>query len=171
MACQKAGNFTWRHNNIRDAVFSVLKKGLPPESLVRREESFPRQDGDGEVFLADIYMEARGLVRYIDVAVVDPGSETYTAAGSATNALVSAIHREADKRRRFESRMPGVDGACFIPFVVETSGRMRRQAEDFLCSLQLSAEAIRRVKRLNPLLLARHGPAPFGQVDGGEYAS
>jgi hypothetical protein len=157
MACQKAGNFTWRHNDIRDAVFSVLKKGLPPESVVRREESFPRQDGEGEVFRADIYMEARGLVRYIDVAVVDPGSETYTAAGSATTALAAATHREADKRRRFENRMPGVDGACFIPFVVETSGRMGRQAEDFLRSLQLSAEAIRRVKRLIPLLLARHG--------------
>jgi hypothetical protein len=157
MSCPKAGNFTWRHNSLRDALFAVLKNGLPLGSIVRREESFPRQDGAGEAFRADIYVEARGLVRFIDVAVVDPGNDTYTAAGSAITPLAAAAHREDDKRRRFENRMPGTDGACFIPFVVETSGRMGRQAEDFLHSLQLPKEAIRRLQRLIPLLLARHG--------------
>ena len=113
--------------------------------------------GEPERFLrADIFVEQPDKTRYIDIAVVDPGCATYLAAGSATTALAAAVHREADKRNHFADVMPGVDGACFVPFVVETSGRLGKPADDFLRSMQMPAEAIRRLERLIPLLLARH---------------
>jgi len=160
MACERVGNFTWRHNEIRDAVFSLLKKHLPLTARVQREESILRPGGvAGEperFFRADIFVEQPERTRYIDVAVVDPGCTTYLAAGSATTALAAAVHREADKRNHFADVMPGVDGACFVPFVVETSGRLGKPADDFLRSMQMPAEAVRRLERLIPLLLARH---------------
>ena len=49
--CKKAGNFTWRHDDIVKALFSLLKRGfLHGGELANRvtmEESLERQDGSG----------------------------------------------------------------------------------------------------------------------------
>ncbi len=112
---------------------------------------------EGEQVEMDVVLEAPGLVVYIDVAVVDPGCPKYVRAGSDRNELAAARHREAAKLYEFRRRMPNTDVACFVPFVVETSGRLGTRAAAFLVGRKLPDDVTRRLCRAIVSFLARHG--------------
>ena len=132
MGCKKAGNFTWRHDDIVKALFSLLKRGfLHGGELANRvtmEESLERQDGSGLRYQPDITLQVGGETRFIDVAVVDVACPTYLAlpeGGSAGRDLAAAVAREEDKMADFRTRMSHVDAELvFVPFVVEITGRL-----------------------------------------------
>ena len=84
----------------------------------------------------DIVMRCpTGRVKFIDVAVADPGCFTYMNRASDSSVVLSsdtaARSREADKRSRFDRALARatsvVEVGCtqenFVPFVFEASGR------------------------------------------------
>ena len=173
MACKQAAHATWRHDDGVMALHNLLKRGFlhggEPGYRVNREESIPRQDGSGQIYRPDIFLDIGDKQRYIDFAVVDPGCPTYLAAGSAERPLAAAQAREEDKIADFRHRMSHVQDveAVFIPFVVETTGRLGARAEAFLYDIGLRDEEVRRFKRHLPLLLARHGGRSLTQLRRG----
>ena len=68
-----------------------------------------------------------------DVAIVDPAAPSYLAMESYKKEDVAALHREKAKRDGWEA-IGGVEGATFIPFVVEATGRMGPCALDYFNS-------------------------------------
>jgi hypothetical protein len=84
----------------------------------------------GTTLRADIHMALGAQVFVFDVAVVDPAAPSYLAMESHKNEDVAARHREAAKREGWDA-IGGVDGATFIPFVVEATGRMGPCAREY----------------------------------------
>ena len=165
MGCSKAANYTWRHDDVRDAVYNTLRRGFMHMGIngyrVQKEEVFARQDMSGLSYRADVFLDV-GVVRYIDIAVVDPGCPKYLQlpdGGSASMELVGAHAREVEKITDFRARMSHVldYDTLFIPFVVETSGRLGPAAAYFLRNIGLREVEVRKLIRFLPVLLARHG--------------
>ncbi len=67
----------------------------------------------------------------------------------------------------FRVRMPDVASECFIPFVVETSGRLGAKAAAFLVARQLPVDATRRLRHAIVMILARHGGRALTALRGG----
>ena len=162
--CENQGNFTLRHHGIRDALFDSLFRGLEPAEgavpVLLKEEAAAilATDGTDDIVKVDLSLRIGNSIKYIDVAVVDPGTPTYLSCGSNQVELTAAKVREDQKIAHFARRMPGVDtDLCFVPFVVETCGRLGARATKFLWESGLSDAEIRRFLRTIPLLLARSG--------------
>jgi hypothetical protein len=108
----------------------------------------------------DLIVKVGNKEYWIDVAVVDPGCNTYLAKGSATLAGAAARTREADKRNYLKQRKPDfdMDGVTpkFIPFVVEVSGKLGESAQQFIQTVGIPGPAIRKLQREIGTLLAKH---------------
>ena len=159
LGCGYTGCWVRRHNDVTDALAKALKTLGLPGLDVRRHQLLPSPQGPEEHVEMDIVLEADGLRRLIDVAVANPGSPKYVTAGSATTELAATATREAQKVLSFRVRMPEVVDVdrCFIPFVVETSGRLGKRPTEFLRSLKLADDAVKRLRRSISMVLARHG--------------
>ena len=93
----------------------------------------------GTSLRADIHMALGSQVFVFDVAVVDPAAPSYLAMESYKKEDVAALHREKAKRDGWEA-IGGVEGATFIPFVVEATGRMGPCALDYFNTKIVSEE-------------------------------
>ena len=87
----------------------------------------------------DIVMRNGPELTVFDVAVVDPAAPSYLAKGSDKKEDVAAGQREMDKRAGWQA-IGGVEGAHFIPFVVEATGRLGPSALKFFNEKLISAD-------------------------------
>ena len=128
--CKVGGAILRRHDRIRDWLAAWLGKMLGQE--VATEQFVPKWDrikrnrqGQQVVERARLDVVFQGLAGpiYIDVAVVEAGSESGQAlARRAAEDGAAAALEEDEKRRRY----PGPD---LVPFVVEAGGRLGGAAE------------------------------------------
>ena len=158
-----------------DALFRTLNRGIGPNEagalpvvLLEEAAAIHATNGTEDMVKVDISVATGGSIKYIDIAVVDPGCPTYVACGSNHTELMAAKVREDQKIADFARRMPGVDVEnCFVPFVVETCGRLGARAEKYLADCGLSEAAARRFLRTIPMLLARRGGRSLRAVRDG----
>ena len=77
---------------------------------------------------------ADGYIRYLDFAVTEPSSACYMSWGSLEDkyGARAADQRAAEKVRLFKRDMTAVDPALFVPFVIDSSGRLGQSALEFL---------------------------------------
>ena len=85
----------------------------------------------------------------IDVAIVDPCAQTYLTQGSHRVYDVASDSRTTAKRARWTS-MGGVPNREFVPFVIETTGRLGKSAMEFAAPYRNTgaAHSIRKTFRL-----------------------
>ena len=160
--CGQVGNFVGRHNEVVDRIAETLKGLGLPGLRVEKFILLPTLAGEAANIEMDIVLKTDNMVRHIDVAVVDPGAPKYVIGGSATSGGRAAVMRENSKIRKYAAAMPGLDQAtCFVPFVVETSGRLGKKAVEFLAFLKLPDDVSKRLHRALVLILARQGGRSF----------
>ena len=156
------GPFSTRHNSIVQELATLVRRvenGKGLEVLIEFEKSVKlpgvqvagAQGAVVEPALAEYspridlsVQEESGKQRYIDVAIADPGCSTYLAKGSHSRADVAAEAREHDKRSQFKVSFRGIHASEFVPFVVESTGRVGPAARAYLASLDIPPELLRR---------------------------
>jgi len=121
----------WRHDRVRDHLRKALENVFPLATI--RAEHTVHGSIQGTSLRADIHMALGSQVFVFDVAIVDPAAPSYLAMESYKKEDVAALHREKAKRDGWEA-IGGVEGATFIPFVVEATGRMGPCALDYFNS-------------------------------------
>ena len=115
MSCKKNSLRTARHEEIKDAVGTLLKDlRLPVEKEV--------EITNGKRM--DIRTESNGIRYYIDVSVVHPVADKYLGPAPEFNKAVKMV--EDRKRQKYSHLMN--NGAVFRPFVLETTGRISQEA-------------------------------------------
>ena len=125
----------WRtrcHNLVRDQLAKLLRKEFSDNDVqgdIRVEHSVV--GATGITCKADIYCPLPTRTYIIDIAIVDPSAPSYTRMDDSHEvADAAAKHRERDKTTFFNEA--AIDGAQFIPFMVEATGRLGPAARDFL---------------------------------------
>ena len=120
-----------RHHILRDYLASTIKK-MFPEANIRKEHKIG-VIGESDVIM-DIVVEIGLHVYNIDLAVVNPGAESYLNlnVSSHRNQLSASGYEEANKRRYYARVLPAVNPVGFVPFVIEATGRLGRAAREFL---------------------------------------
>ena len=126
----------WRHNRVRDFLFAALMQCYSTADL-RSEHMMTGTEG--RRLKGDIVMRNGPELTVFDVAVVDPAAPSYLAKGSDKKEDVAAGQREMDKRAGWQA-IGGVEGAHFIPFVVEATGRLGPSALKFFNEKLISAD-------------------------------
>jgi hypothetical protein len=156
-----SGTFISRHNRIVNELSAALKSA-GPTGIVELEKTvlLPAMPGEEAVRAStpiDLWFrDGKGKEWFVDVAVADPGCPSYLAKGAATGTDVAAKAREEDKRRAFAAKFRGVDSKQFVPFVLESTGRIGPSARKFLNSVALSPTRLRRVVERISMLCASH---------------
>jgi hypothetical protein len=134
-----------RHNIVVSAGRRVLLKACCPTSV---EPPYSGLGGGGDAGQrrGDIFtIKPDGSVVVIDVVVTHPAAASYADAASKRNGWAAA-RAEAEKRREFEAM--GVGGGYeFVPFAVESFGRLGVAASRFLSGLGDLAAADGRVSK------------------------
>ena len=102
---------------------------------------------------------ADGYIRYFDFAVAEPSSVGYMGRGSLKDAdgLRAADQRAAEKIRLFQKDITAVDLALFVPFVMDSSGRLGNCALEFLLRSKMPGRIIHRLKEQISINVARFG--------------
>ena len=135
----------WRHDRLRDNLAGALKLC---EHECRKEVTLQGTVGERTI-RADILT----LSEVIDVAIVDPCAPCYLQQGSHTSYDVASDDRTVAKRAHWES-VGGVANLEFIPFVVESTGRLGKSAEEFTRPF-LSTGASHSIKKTFKLFLRK----------------
>jgi hypothetical protein len=175
MACTAGttGPFSSRHKGIVEELaklLQVVEHAAGKQVLVSKEKSCRLPVAPGNVQGAqegpylpgyapriDIHVQFQdGKERYIDVAVADPGCSTYLAAGSSVRQNAAAEAREKDKRCSFKADFKGVEAKEFVPFVIESTGRVGPAAMTFLQSLGAHPDMLRRFFEQVSVLCAKN---------------
>jgi Reverse transcriptase (RNA-dependent DNA polymerase) len=185
-SCVHCTGYTNRHDELVDLLAKYCHKLIPEHCQVTKEQFViggsgaeavvapvahadrilqhqnggQRRRGGQAGVRMDLVVKVGNKEYWIDVAVVDPGCNTYLDKGSATLAGAAAKTREADKRNRLKQRKPDFDmeGATpkFIPFVVEVSGKLGESAQQFIQTVGIPGQAIRKLQMEIGTLLAKH---------------
>lgn len=171
MGCKAAGDFTVRHNAVRDLLYALFKKHLPREAEVLKEavvQEASEENGTVKIQM-DIVVRLEGTAHLIDIAIVDPGCPTYVAKGSNVRSLCAADNREADKIAEFNARMQDLENGdnSFVPFVIESSGRLGNRASGFLMDIMEGRLVAAQFRKAVPLLLARHSGRSLTKLRNG----
>jgi hypothetical protein len=125
-------HFHVRHNDVAEHVSKFIKK-IHPMSLVVQEKMLPTGAK------MDIYTCINNVEYFIDIAIVDPASQTHRAE-AARKDEVAAVVRAAQKRQKYEDTLRlASPGAIFVPFIVEATGRVAAEAIKFLERVVISA--------------------------------
>jgi hypothetical protein len=143
MTCSTlSGAMTLRHDFIKDIVRRIFQRasvassvepvlrplrGAQAAALTNRQE----ERGDILAVLPD-------AVTVIDVSIVHPAASTYMRQAASTEGAAAAARDQA-KRARYQLTNP--DGYDFIPFSVETFGRIGKPAMALINTLASSAAA------------------------------
>ena len=112
----------WRHHRARDHLAGALKLC---ERECSKEVLLQGADGVGTL-RADIFTRSEVL----DVAIVDPCSPCHLRHGSHTTRDVASDAQTELKRRKWDS-IGGIANREFIPFVIESTGRLGKSADEF----------------------------------------
>ena len=137
-----------RHDAVKRLLAQEIKrthKGL----LVQVEESFALDSN--RIKTADITVRSEGgdKVYMIDVSVVEPAAPSHVKAGSAEHANTANRSMEKTKIEQYNSlcsqRQGDTEQFCFVPFVLEATGRLGIYAEGFLKEM-FPAEQRNRIK-------------------------
>ena len=137
-----------RHSTLRDQVIDMLKQCFPGATIHREYrvgEHLRTRDGvsSWEAYHADIYMEHDAETLIIDTSITEPtANSAMDRVGSAYETAAAAKRTEERKRTLFgqvvigrgSSRQVNLadTGITYMPFVMETSGRMGAEAEAFI---------------------------------------
>ena len=117
-----------RHNIVRDSLVECLKECYAGENMSIIVEH--KMQGESGRYEADIWWSHNGVRYIIDVGITDPAAPTYLReADSASCADAAAKRYETTKRDDFLSR--GIRDHKFVPFILETTGRMGPAARTF----------------------------------------
>jgi hypothetical protein len=103
-----------------------------------------------------LFHNGNGAEIFIDIAVADPGCPSYLLKGSDKRAEAAAAAREEEKKRLFGIKFRGLEEAKFVPFVLESTGRLGPAAKKFLLSLALPPTRLRRLVERLSLACAGH---------------
>ena len=121
-----------RHDAVRDLLASYVSVLVGKEGVVSREKIFPVGDG-GTSKKMDVYVVVGAQWFGVDISVTNPGSADGLAAGSAKVGGKAAAAKEVFKRGQWSKTLsPTQLQHNFVPFVVETGGRLGRDAWSFL---------------------------------------
>jgi hypothetical protein len=116
-----------RHDYIRDALCQALGR-IPGVQATREPRVENPQDG-GDQRRGDIRVHKGGTTWVIDVGVVCPGTARYVGKGAATVPGAAAAVYEGAKMDKYR------DQPNFVPFIVETGGRVGVAGRQFLDTL------------------------------------
>jgi hypothetical protein len=138
LLCQDNARYrTARHTVMVNLLFEALR-GHRGGGTVSRGREYPRPVGEdgvgGGVVRTDLeFTERDGTCYRIDVVVLDPTARTARARWrSDTVAGGAAAGAAVDKRRFYEGILPTGNGQVFVPFSVESTGRLGVDAFEFL---------------------------------------
>ena len=135
MTCNKmSGLRTWRHNLVQNSVRCGGRTAGLATTWEPKERYFnnaqPGEDKYGR--RGDILMLLGGDCLNVDIAVTHP-AKSGTREKASKEAGAAATQKEKDKIRDHETN--GTPGYRFVPFIVETCGRLGPQAEALLKEL------------------------------------
>ena len=116
-----------RHDYIRDALCQALER-IPGVRATREPRVENPQDG-GDQRRGDIRVHKDGTTWVVDVGVVCPGTARYVGEGAATVPGTAAAVYEGAKFDKYS------DQPNFVPFIVETGGRVGVAGRRFLDTL------------------------------------
>jgi hypothetical protein len=114
----------YRHDNMRDALCRELRRF--PQVQATIEPRMENPQGAADQRRGDIKVHKDGTTWVLDVGVVCPGTRRHTNAGADTTPGVAAEEYSATKSARY------ADQHNFVPFIVETGGRVNYAGIQFL---------------------------------------
>ena len=118
---------TKRHDSIRDRLATVLGRVSGTSATVEPRVLQPQDGADQR--RGDIKVSKHGNTWILDVGVVCPGTQRYVDQGSGTTPGLAAEAYAAVKVAKY------ADQDNFIPFILETGGRVNKAARDWLDAL------------------------------------
>lgn len=124
LSCRLNGHFaTRRHHQITKTLAALLRRTQPAPVAIEALAGVTAADHD---IIADIKWSLPEGNSYIDVAVVDPGADSYTTTPffSHLNTDAAALFMERRKRTHYARIVPAPNPLSIIPFVVEATGRL-----------------------------------------------
>ena len=144
---------TTRHDNIRNSLRTALAKIPGVQATLEPRVENPTDAADHR--RGDIKVHWSGSTWLLDVGVVCPGVQRFVDAGADTTPGTAAARYEQTKKDRYS------DQPNFVPFIVETGGRVGDAGLQFLDLLAgvkhekaVAAAMGPRVARTNALALA-----------------
>jgi len=120
--CQ--GNIINRHDNIRDLIIKILRRWGKRNIDVRAEPSVPR---DGRHLRADIAVTFNSVITYVDVGITCPATRAQVRGGSHKEPGKALEKSEKVKLQKYDHLKPN-----FVPFILETGGRLNERARTFV---------------------------------------
>jgi hypothetical protein len=128
-----------RHNLVRDHIYDMLKTVFPTASELRCERFIGGLE-DGIVFddgrpraRADIFLRlADGQVIVLDIVIANPSAVRHLARASDVTVEAAALESESYKRAAIADLGLGALQFRFVPFAIETTGRLGPSARAFL---------------------------------------
>ena len=142
--CQMVGNrhYLPRHNIIVEAL-AMFIRALRPNAVVEIERPLVVEDNDGSYRpVADVVVNMDGRLVFIDVAITDPTSESALKKGSDSYSDRASDLEAARIRAKYRgARYRGNNGEAIVggmvfPFVVESTGRLGKDALSLLNLIQ-----------------------------------
>lgn len=130
-----------RHNAIRDELHLFLQQNVIQDQAnrsVQKEKNIAKEDTGIRVTRTDILLYSEQGYQAIDVTVANPSCATYLNKGSHRSGLVAASHLEEVKRKRYSKALSQsrYEPISLVPFAVEMTGALGKEAEKFLLSLK-----------------------------------
>ena len=122
-----------RHDDIKLLLANSLRT-LPDVTGVRLEPHMPNASCRG-----DILITWRGSMKVVDVSVTCPSRETLVRSGTI-RAGTASEQREKEKFRKYTQPPNGITETAFVPFVVETGGRIGKKGTAFLRKFERAYE-------------------------------
>ena len=135
LSCRLNGAMaTRRHHQITKTLAALLRRTQPAPVAT---ESLAGVTSTDHNIIADIIWSLPEGNTFIDVAVVDPGADSYIAHPIFSHATTdaAALHMEGRKRTHYARIVPTPDPQSVIPFVVEATGRLGPSALALLTRL------------------------------------
>lgn len=126
-----SGIRTTRHNAVRDAVADGLARIFSRAAVVVEPAT------GTDLRRPDILLTVDQKVWLIDISVVNPASSKHVSNGSATVAQAASTAMETKKRADYAPTLPvlNLGPSALVPFVVEATGRLGKDALEFLDAL------------------------------------
>jgi hypothetical protein len=137
LLCQDTkGLRTARHTAVVELLVEALR-GHRGGGVVSRGREYPRvaeEGAEGGVVRTDLEFTERGGTCYrLDVVVSDPTAKSSRDKWRSDQVAGAAAEGAArEKRRSYEGILPTGVGQCFVPFSVESTGRLGVDAREFL---------------------------------------
>jgi len=142
---------TRRHDQVRKEVAAFCKICVGNQGQVEEEVVYERR-GELSACRIDIFVTtALAEICYVDTTVVNPGAKAYVygsdlglvnrQAGSSYVQGYAAEIKSESKRRDHLQRLSPAQMTGFVPFAVETSGRLGQAAVAFLQKMELCHNA------------------------------